>query len=446
MNPCRNRLILSAATRRELRKSSWYIMKVWLSQQLKSAIGSKTGVKTRRWLGLNPAVVANQEMDQIPVAGDIVVYFSDMVNKAYQLEQWLPTLEKLHETHRVVLVFRKVPTMRHFRKLTKLPKIYVRRFEDLVNLYGFNDFKLCLYVNNGVANFQSLSASRPVHVHVNHGESDKLSMVSNQAKAYDKIFVAGPAAVERHRSVLVDFDLGRLQSVGRPQLDSHFVSLLPKFAGRTVMYAPTWEGENYANNYTSVDLFGEEIIKALVLLPNTRVVYKPHPRIVTSTTPAVALAHAGIIEILAAGNATGVHHKIAETENILALFDDVDALITDVSSVGLDFLYLHPGNPLILTDRRDDLTKLHRDVPVSKACPVISESSLETLLTNISTILESVEDTDRRQMRTFYFGDRERGSSTPVFISAIDDLIGQREQDLKSYEFHNSAVDSGEVE
>ncbi|RAX48478.1 CDP-glycerol--glycerophosphate glycerophosphotransferase [Arthrobacter sp. AQ5-05] len=419
-------------------------MKDWLSQQLKAAISSKPGFKTRRWLGLGTATVANHELDHIPVAGDVVVYFSDVVNKAYQLEQWIPTLEKLHELHRVVLVFRKVPTMRHFRKLTDLPKIYVRRLDDLVNFYDFNDFRLCLYVNNGMANFQSLSASRPVHVHVNHGESDKLSMVSNQAKAYDKIFVAGPAAVERHKAVLLDFDLDKLLSVGRPQLDSQFESELPAFTGKTVMYAPTWEGENDANNYTSMDLFGESIIEALVALPDTRVIYKPHPRILTSTTAAVASAHTRISEILEEHNAAGAQHVIAEAQNILALFEDIEALVTDVSSVGLDFLYLHPEKPLILTDRRNDLEKLNREVPVSRACPVINDSTQAPLLASMATHLNAAPSEERLQMRAFYFGDRQRGSSTTDFIAAIDTLIKGREQQLQSYEQRASAVDSGD--
>ncbi len=417
-------------------------MKDWLSQQLKAAISSKPGIKTRRWLGLGTATVANHELDHIPVAGDVVVYFSDVVNKAYQLEQWIPTLEQLHEHHRVVLVFRKVPTMRHFRKLTDLPKIYVRRLDDLVNFYNFNDFKLCLYVNNGVANFQSLTASRPVHVHVNHGESDKLSMVSNQAKAYDKIFVAGPAAVERHKAVLLDFDLDKLLSVGRPQLDSRFESELPAFTGKTVMYAPTWEGENDANNYTSMDLFGESIIEALVALPDMRVIYKPHPRILTSTTAAVARAHTRINEILEEHNTAGAQHVIAEAQNILALFEDIDALVTDVSSVGLDFLYLHPEKPLILTDRRNDLEKLNREVPVSRACPVISDSTQGSLLASMATHLNAAPSEERLQMRAFYFGDRQRGSSTTDFIAAVDGLIKGREQQLESYELRGSALDS----
>ena len=419
-------------------------MKEWVSQQLKSAITSKPGVRTRKWLGLGPAAIANQELDQIPVAGEVAVYFSDVVNKAYQLEQWLPTLERLHQDHRVVLVFRKVPTMRHFRKLTKLPKIYVRRLHDLVSLYDYNDFRLCLYVNNGVANFQSLSAARLVHVHINHGESDKLSMVSNQAKAYDKVFVAGPAAIERHQAVLLDFNVDRLFSVGRPQLDMDFETPLPTFSGRTIMYAPTWEGENDANNYTSMDMFGEDIVRVLVDLPNTRVIYKPHPRIVTSSNPAVAEAHLRIHETLAERNVAGAQHVVAESENILALFESVDALVTDISSVGLDFLYLHPDRPLVLTDRRNDLAALNREAPVSRACPVISEDSRDTMFSDFSALLENTSGEDRSRMRTHYFGERAKGDSTQAFLGAVDSLITDRQQQLRSYEFHANAAESGE--
>src|SRR5699024_12119185 len=92
-------------------------------------------------------------------------------------------------------------------------------------------------------------------------ESDKLSMVSNKAKAYDKVFVAGQAAVDRHRKALLDFDVSKLVRVGRPQLDVQRPSELSESTARTVMYAPTWEGENESNNYTSVDLFVPKIVE-----------------------------------------------------------------------------------------------------------------------------------------------------------------------------------------
>ncbi|RAE95302.1 CDP-glycerol--glycerophosphate glycerophosphotransferase, partial [Burkholderia multivorans] len=90
------------------------------------------------------------------------------------------------------------------REVTRLPLVLKRRFDPLHTFYHANSFKLALYVNNGMTNFQSLGFAPMVHVHVNHGESDKLSMVSNQAKSYDRVFVAGDAAVERHRRALLD--------------------------------------------------------------------------------------------------------------------------------------------------------------------------------------------------------------------------------------------------
>jgi len=59
----------------------------------------------------------------------------------------------------------------------------------------------------------------------------------------------------------------------------------------TVTYAPTWEGEDEVNNYTSVDLYGPQIVQAAIDLPNSRLVYKPHPRVIDSTDPLVRANH-----------------------------------------------------------------------------------------------------------------------------------------------------------
>ncbi len=99
---------------------------------------------------------------------------------------------------------------------TSLRVVLVPRYENLMALLDRADFRAVVYVNNGWTNFQALSFQRAVHVHVNHGESDKICMVSNQAKAYDKVFVAGQAAVDRHRAAIAWFDSSHLVRVGRP--------------------------------------------------------------------------------------------------------------------------------------------------------------------------------------------------------------------------------------
>lgn len=420
-------------------------MKDWLAEKISAALGSVPAQRARGWLGIKPPSRANHELHGIEVPAEVVVYFGDIAAKNYQLEQWLPVLERLNEQHKVLLVFRRVGALRELKSLTKLSMIFVRRFEDLVRLYDDNDYRLCLYVNNGVSNFQSLSHARMVHVHVNHGESDKLSMVSNQVKAYDKVMIAGPAALERHRSVLVDFDESKLITVGRPQLDLDYPPELSSYAGKTVMYAPTWEGENFANNYTSLDRFGVKIVETVLGLSETRLVYKPHPRILDSKDRAVAEAHEEILRRIDVSNAAGGEHIASVSGNILAMFSHVDMLVTDVSSVGLDFLYLHPERPLVITDRRDNRALLNREAPISRACTVIDGGSVQHLPNLIADLFTGDGNfTARSDMRRFYFGDLGKGQSTTAFIEAAGQLIEERDQKLKGYRFHESAFESAD--
>ena len=130
---------------------------------------------------------------------DVAVYFPDNMSKAYQLTQWLPVLEDHPRDLSFGLVVRKIPIYLELQKLTSLPIAYVPTFADVMDLYRVSPFKAVMYVNNGVGNFQSLTVAELAHIHVNHGESDKICMVSNQVKAYDRVFVAGQAAVLRHR-------------------------------------------------------------------------------------------------------------------------------------------------------------------------------------------------------------------------------------------------------
>lgn len=247
-------------------------------------------------------VKANHELANITIPAEVVVYFPDGSDKLYQIEQWLPVLQELDRHHPVLIVTRSVYAARELRTRTRLRTIFVRRFHDLMGLYDSADYKVAIYVNHGMQNFQSLSAGRIMHIHVNHGESDKLVNVSNQVKAYDKIFVAGDAAVARHRMALMNHDLSKLVKVGRPQLDLAFDPPLPPSERRTLLYAPTWEGENEANNYTSVDLYGPRIVEALLAVPGCRVVYRPHPRVATSNHATVVEGHRQILGMLERAN------------------------------------------------------------------------------------------------------------------------------------------------
>jgi choline kinase len=369
------------------------------------------------------------------VDAEVIVYFGDDPLRVYQLRQWLPVFELLDRRHRVAVVLRESATVDIVRAATSLPVVYLPTFGELTEMYRTGNHKVVVYVNNSARNFQSLVARSVLHVHVNHGESDKICMVSNQVKAYDQVFVAGEAAVNRHRATLIGFDHDRLVPVGRPQLDLRPAPLLPPSGRRTVLYAPTWEGEEPSNDYTSVDVMGPEVARAVLALPDVRMVYKPHPRVATSTTPAMVAGHRGILALVeeAARRDPDAGHVVDTTSDILAIFPGCDAMITDVSSVGLDFLYLHGDKPLFLTDRYGDRERLRRNAPVSRCADVVEPADVPRLRALLAARLDHDEHrAARAAMRRHYFGAPQVGESTDRFIEAISDAVAVRDRQVRA--------------
>ncbi|WP_203338342.1 CDP-glycerol glycerophosphotransferase family protein [Nocardioides limicola] len=362
---------------------------------------------------------------------DVVFYFADDPTRVYQLLQWLPVAERLDPVHRVGVVTRDRETAAIVTSQTTLPVYSAPDFADLVDLYRHLDAKVVLYCNNGTFNFQSLLHHQMMHVHINHGESDKQSMVSNNAKAYDRVFVAGQAAVDRHAAGLMEFDLARLVRIGRPQLDLRPDPLLTPSARRTVLYAPTWEGDADYNCYTSVDVFGPEIVAAILAVPDVRVVYKPHPKVTTSEVPAVRAGHRAILSLIeqaATADPEAGHVGVCQGD-ILAVFAGCDAMVTDVSSVGLDWLYLQTDKPMLVTDRHDDAERLRTDVPVSRCADIVDSGSLPDLTALLASRLEHDEHLlARTAMRHHYFDDLGVGDSTVRFIEAVGDLARLRDR------------------
>lgn len=360
----------------------------------------------------------------------MLAYFANEPARAYQLLQWLEVLEVLDATEPVALVLCDPDTAALVRSRTRLPVLLAETFPALVDLYAGLDAAVVLYVNNSPDNFASLADPRMLHVHVNHGESDKASMASNNAKAYDRVFVAGDAAVRRYTARLMELDTTRLVRVGRPQLDLRRPPLLPATTRRTLLYAPTWEGDADYNDYTSLVRLGERIVAALLAVPDARVVYKPHPRVVSSLLPDVAGAHTAVLGLLAeaARRDPAAGHVDVLGGDILALMPQCDLIVTDVSSVGLDWLYLRTDAPLVLADPRGDLAALHASVPISRCADVVDASDVDALAALVVDRLAHDPHLDARaEVRRDHFGDLGVGGSTARFLAEVSALVRQRD-------------------
>ena len=371
------------------------------------------------------------DLNDIPSA-HVALYFPDGVPKLYQLTQWLPVFERSTDMTTIVVV-RQIDTYNALLGATSLRVLLVPRYEDLMALYDRADFHAVVYVNNGWTNFQSLSFQQAVHIHVNHGESDKICMVSNQAKAYDRVFVAGEAAVRRHAAALAWFDPARLVRVGRPQLDLPVSSPLVPFSGPTITYAPTWEGEDDANNYTSVDVYGAQIVAAALAQPGVRVIYKPHPRVCLSADPGVKAGHQRIVSLITRARQADPSrgHITMLNGDILDVLRGTDLLISDVSSVTLDHLYLMPEAPIMLCDRRSLRDQLIADAPLAAVVPVIDASSIDDLAGRLGALLaDDPQRGDRQAMRDHYFDSIEPGESTIRFWDELRTAITQHDTAL----------------
>jgi CDP-glycerol glycerophosphotransferase (TagB/SpsB family) len=228
----------------------------------------------------------------------------------------------------------------------------------------------------------------------------------------------------------MEFDDSRLVRIGRPQLDLSPDPILPPSERRTVLYAPTWEGDADYNDYTSVDVFGVQIMRALLAVPDVRVVYKPHPKVTTSLTAAISDAHQQILALLhdAAARDVSAGHLAACEADILAVFHGCDAMVTDVSSVGLDWLYLQTDKPIFITDRHHDGERLRTEVPVSRCADVVDDTNLAELTDLVDQRLAHDEHRiARTAMRHHYFDDLGVGDSTQRFLETVDELVRRRD-------------------
>ncbi|WP_327729727.1 hypothetical protein OG250_29080 [Streptomyces sp. NBC_00487] len=201
------------------------------------------------------------------------MYFSGGTTSAYQANMWLSTLSQLEKP----LIVLRERFMVQKIDATDVPVICFPKVSTMFSLEN-STLKMMLHPANAAKTSQVLRIPTVKHAFINHGESDKLSSCNPYAKAYDEVWVAGPAARERYALAEVGVEDKDIVEVGRPQL-----APIRPYAGpptgtyTTVLYAPTWEGWDGNPGNTSVVLAGENIVRGLLADDKVRLLYKPHP-------------------------------------------------------------------------------------------------------------------------------------------------------------------------
>ncbi|MBW9093172.1 CDP-glycerol glycerophosphotransferase family protein [Microbacterium jejuense] len=359
----------------------------------------------------------------------VAVYFADGAVNMYQMRQWYKPLAGLAKKWPVVVLSRAATGAEALLADGALPVAFVPTVRDLERFIAQQDIRVVLYVNQNTRNFQMFRYGRRWHVFINHGESDKMYMTTNQYKAYDYAMIAGDAARERLERVLWDYDIERRTiEIGRPQAD-HYSGVLPYTPDErtVVLYAPTWEGDRPSAHYGSIVTHGEALVPALLATGRHRVLYRPHPRSGV-VNPEYGAANKRIIAAIAAANAAdpSARHVFDDGPELGWQLAAADVAIVDISAMVYD--RLAADKPLLITRPVDPAAAIDTHGYLS-ACEWLDAASAPEIVAETERVLGDADAVTRlEQWVRHYFGDTTPGAATARFEGAIQRLMDDWER------------------
>lgn len=362
-------------------------------------------------------------------------YFAGDLSSVYQLEQWLWPFEQLaarlndsgHSSRPFGIIVRNARVAEYLKGVTTFPVRFSRLTTGLDKFMQSPSLRVVFYVNQGTSNFQALRYPEPAHVHLSHGESEKISMISNQLKGYDYVFTAGQAARERIEQTLYGMSEDRMFDVGRPQLDrprsvprewDEFKKEHPD--GMAVFYAPTWEGDSPSMAYGTIAYNGEAIVTSL-LEAGYRVLFRPHPR-----TGVMRHNFEKALESVTERVESDPRGFLDESPDVSWQFDEADLAVVEMSSVAFD--WLASAKPLVMVRPHEPEAEV-LEGGLFDRCPTVGPGSRERI---VDLIDEAVSRSDSvAALAQFYLGDTAQGEQTARFIHASERVIARRSEERR---------------
>ncbi|MDG4798739.1 CDP-glycerol glycerophosphotransferase family protein [Micromonospora sp. WMMD1082] len=346
---------------------------------------------------------------------EFVLHFSAPPGSEYQVTMWLPYLERIGRPF--VVMLREPEFLAPIAAATSAPVIYCPTLRTMDEVL-VPSMRVAFYVNHGAKNSHCIRFTQLTHVQLHHGDSDKAPSANPVSAIFDRIFVAGEAAVERYARAGVDIPAEKFVVVGRPQVEAIEVRPQPVrgLANPTVLYTPTWTGHHADADYCSLPI-AETLLRRL-LARGATVIVRAHPY--TAQSPASARQLGRLHDLLAADRAgTGRPHLFGAAASRLTLAESVnraDALVSDVSGVVSDWLY--SGKPYAVTDMGADGDRFVERFPLAASGYVLGRD-----MADVDAVLTRLLDTDplaeaRWATRRRYLGDFPGESYAEVFLAA----------------------------
>ncbi|MDN3240420.1 CDP-glycerol glycerophosphotransferase family protein [Glycomyces tritici] len=341
-----------------------------------------------------------------------IVHFSGPPGSAYQLEMWLPYLDRLGDPYAVVT--REKTHLDAVRAATGAPVVVAPSMSELERLL-VPSVKAAFYVNGSALNTHLVRFGHLKHLQLFHGESDKASSFNKVTAIYDTVFVAGQAAVDRYRAHGLDLDF---RKVGRPQLAA--VATGPRTASGprpVLLYAPTWTGLTSEFDYSSLAI-GKRIVEE-ALRRDLAVIMRAHPYTRFNLAAARRLDE---IERLLAEDAerSGRAHlwgsQAAGSVGLVDCINAADIAVCDVSGVATD--WIASDRPFAVTDMAGLGERFTEEAWIAKGAYRLDRDAA-----NVAAVFDELLVTDskaaqRKETREYFLGETAGDAAVEVFTTA----------------------------
>lgn len=384
------------------------VLRVGLAMQYR--IAAITSSKTRRSIALQRPEFADAKFAFFLSAPDLIT--------PDHLNMWRSELDTLG--HPWTVLFKEQKHLIWARANTTTPGVFVPQAEMFRSSLP-SQARLVFYANNGQQNRRMIAAyPEKKHIQLLHGDSDKPPSYSPLIKNYDFVFIAGEMAIDRYLRNGVDIPTERFRIVGRPQVKAIKKAVVASPAQTTcVVYMPTWRGFHEDTQFSSLDRASSVLDAILSGETPVQVVFKPHP--MSYKDPDWKKFKKEINAILSKRLSNGSSGTFSSDDTRpFDLYNQADVMVTDISSVLIDFLYSE--KPIIVIAPANFDQDQEENFPSLRASYVVKAD-----LSNLTEMCDSAIGLDplakeRENLKKYAFGDSGRAPGE-AFQEACFELL-----------------------